>query len=179
MRRGRIRRHGALPDIVMMAMQTPGKASPSLVMLMPLDPLCERSVERLLKGVSANAATSITVAGPLAGAAMSALWRRGIERVEAARRITSPSADQLSQILLIIGCGSVDHITETLGNVLPILAQGGLLGIDANRIGAVSERARLCQMLAHRGLCYRAGMELHAEIIARKPDLTETFALAS
>ncbi len=163
----------------MMAMHTSVKANPTLVTLVPLDPLCERSVDRLLNAVNVTELTSVTVAGPLAGAAMSSLWRRGVERVEAARRITSPSADQLSQILLIIGCASVDHISETLGAVLPILAPGGVLGIDANRIGAVSERSRLCQILAHRGLRYRAGIELHAEIIARKPDLTEVFALAS
>jgi hypothetical protein len=162
-----------------MAMHTSVKANPSLVPLPQLDPLCERSIDRLLKAVGPIQSMSVTVAGPLAGAAMSSLWRRGVQRVEAARRITSPSADQLSEVLLLIGCTSVDHISESLGYVLPILAPGGVLGIDAHRIAAVSERSRLCQMLAHRGLRYRAGMELHADIIARKPDLTEVFALAS
>ncbi len=168
-----------MPDNVVKAMSISHKDYPSLVSSMPLDPLCERSVDRLLKAVDAAGATCITVAGPLAGAAMSSLWRRGVERVEAARRITSPNADQLSQILLIIGCASVDQIAETLSNVLPILAPGGALGIDANRIGAVSERSRLCRLLAHRGLRYAPGIELHAEIVAHKPDLSEAFALAS
>jgi hypothetical protein len=164
---------------MVIAMHAPSKSAPSLVMPLPIDPICERSIDRFLKAVGASSTSCITVAGPLAGAAMSALWRHGIERVEAARRITSPSADQLSQILLIVGCGDIDRIAETLSNVLPILAPGGVLGVDASQLHAVSERIRLCRMLAHRGLRYRDGVELHAEIIARKPEFAELFAIAS
>ena len=163
----------------MIAMPASAKANLSLVPSPPLDPTCERSVDRLLKAVGATSTTCITVAGPLAGAAMSALWRHGIERVEAARRITSPSADQLSQILLIVGCADLDRIAETLTNVLPILAPGGALGIDATCLHSVIERVRLCRMLAHRGLRYRDGVELHAEIVAHKPERVEQLAFAS
>jgi hypothetical protein len=154
-------------------------AKPTLVAPLPVDPLCERSVDRLLTAAGATSSTSITVAGPLAGAAMSVLWRRNIERVEAARCITSPNADQLSQVLLIVGCESVDRIAEIVSKVLPILAPGGTIGIDANRIGSVSERVRLCGILAHRGLRYRASVELRPEIIAHKPHVADVFDLAS
>ncbi len=167
------------PTTAMIAMNAPLKSIPSLVTALPLDPICERSIDRLLKAVGATPTTGITVAGPLAGAAMSVLWRRGIERVEAARRITSPCADQLSQILLVIGCSDIDRIAETLTNVLPILAPGGVLGVDASRLSCVSERVRLCRMLAHRGLRYRDGVELHGEIVAYKAELTALFAIAS
>ena len=150
-------------------MQSSANAMFSLVPFIPLDPVFERTVDRLLHCVSATTASSIAVAGPLAGPAMSALCRKGVERVEAARRITSPSADQFSQVLLLLGCVSVDQVVETLENMLPILAPGGMLGVDASRIAAVKERFRLCQMLSHRGLRYRPGMELRAEIIACKP----------
>jgi hypothetical protein len=167
------------PITVMIAMNASLKSTPSLVAALPLDPICERSVDRLLKAAGATPATCITVAGPSAGAAMSALWRRGVERVEAARRITSPSADQLSQVLLIVGCAEFDKIAETLTNVLPILAPGGVLGVDASLLPSVSERVRLCRLLAHRGLRYRDGIELYAEIVAYKPDLETLFAMAS
>ena len=163
----------------MMIAMYASKTSLSIVQSLPLDPICERRVDRLLKAVGATPTTCITVAGPLAGAAMSALWRRGVERVEAARRITSPSADQLSQILLIVGCADMDRIAETLANVLPILAPGGALGVDASCLHSVNERVQLCRMLAHRGLRYRDGVELQAEIVARKPELVEQLAFAS
>ena len=155
------------------------KTAPTMVALMPVDALCERSVRRLLKGVNAGPETSITVAGPLAGEAMSALWRRGILRVEAARRIISPAADQRSQTLLIMGCASAAQVVATVDNVLAVLVPGGFLGIDASRIAAPADRIRLRQMLAHRGLRSRAGTEIHGEIILRRPDLEEAFALAS
>jgi len=54
----------------------------------------ELCVDRLLKAAQAHSFTALAGAGPAAGAAMSALWRRGFERVEAARRVTCPCADQ-------------------------------------------------------------------------------------
>jgi hypothetical protein len=164
--------------VVIVMLSTLSKA-PSLVGTSPADRGCERSVDRLLRAVGATPSTSIAVAGPLAGAAMSALWRHGIERVEAARRITSPSADQLSDVLLILGCDTADQAAEILTAVLPILSIGGYLAIDASRMSGFAERGRLCQILAHRGFRYREGVQAETEIVAYKPDVAELFAIAS
>ena len=161
------------------SMNTPSKTSLPLPFPTLRNPLGERRLDRLFKASGVIPTTSVAVAGPLAGVAMSALWRRGVERVEAARRVTSTHADETSQVLLIVGCASVSHIRETLDLVMPILASGGRLGVDASQIASVSERFNLCQLLAHRGLRYAVGMERRAEIIARKPNLMETFAIAS
>jgi hypothetical protein len=46
----------------------------------------------------------VAVAGPGAGEAMCQLWRRGYQRVEAARRATCGAADERSDVLLVMDC---------------------------------------------------------------------------
>ena len=108
---------------------------------------------------------------------MCALWRRGFDRVEAARRVTCACADQLSDVLLVLGCESADKAVEVVSAVLPILRHGGVLAVDAGRFRR-EERARLCRMLGHRGLRYSENAHLRAEIVAHRPEAIE-FSLAS
>ncbi len=142
-----------------------------------LDLPTECAIDRLLKAANAHSFTTVSVAGPMAGAAMSALWRRGFEQVEAARAVTCPCADQRSDLLIILGCAGADQASVVVTAVLPMLAPGGTLAIDACLAGP-DERLRLCRMLAHRGLRYREGVHMETEIIAHKP-LPLEFSVAS
>jgi hypothetical protein len=135
-----------------------------------LDVATEFAIDRLLKAVRAHSFTAVAVAGPLAGAAMSALWRRGFERVEAARAVTCPCADQRSDLLLILGCDGADQTSAVVSAVLPMLAAGGTLAIDASRFADSQERLRLCRMLAHRGLRYSEGAHVETAVIAHRPE---------
>ena len=143
-----------------------------------LDLATDCAIDRLLKASHAHSFTAVAVAGPMAGAAMSALWRRGFERVEAARAVTCPCADQRSELLMILGCAGADQASAVVTAVLPMLAAGGTLAIDAGRFIDAQERLRLCQMLAHRGLRYREGAHVETAIIAHKPEPLE-FSIAS
>lgn len=149
------------------------------IALADLELSVELSIDRLLKASGAHSFMSVAVAGPMAGACMSALWRRGFERVEAARRVTSPSADQLSDLLMIVGCVDAAQASAVVTAVLPILRDGGTLVTDASRFAHSSERLKFCRMLAHRGLRYREGAHVETEILARKPELQEIFSVAS
>jgi hypothetical protein len=160
-------------------MSASSTASAHIIALVPLDTGVELSIDRLLKASHAQPSTAVAVAGPLAGGAMSALWRRGFDRVEAARRVTCPCADQLSDLLLIVGCESADQASAVVSAVLPILGPGGTLAIDAGRMTGSGERLRLCGMLAHRGLRYRDGAHVETEIVAHKPEPMDAFAVAS
>jgi hypothetical protein len=156
-------------------------ASPSSVPFIALADLelsVALSVDRLLKASGAQSSMSVAVAGPMAGACMSVLWRRGFERVEAARRVTSSCADQQSDLLLVVGCIDADQASAVVSAVLPILRQGGVLATDAGRFANSGERLRFCRMLAHRGLRYREGAHVETDILARKPELEALFSVA-
>jgi hypothetical protein len=163
------------------AMPSPSISSASVTALetghAASDLLTEQSIDRLLKAAQARSTDAVAVAGPAAGAAMCALWRRGFERVEAARRVTCACADQLSDILLVLGCETTDKTVEVVSAVLPILRHGGVLAVDASRFRR-EERARLCRMLGHRGLRYSETAHLKTEIVAYRPETIE-FSLAS
>ena len=149
------------------------------IALADLELSVELSVDRLLKAADAQPFMSVAVAGPMAGPSMSVLWRRGFERVEAARRITSASADQLSDILLIVGCIDAEHASAVVTAVLPILREGGTLVTDAGRFTNSSERLRFCRMLAHRGLRHAETAHAETEITASKPYPQDLFSIAS
>jgi hypothetical protein len=146
--------------------------------LSPIDTRLDLCIERLLKACRTPSSSAVAVAGPSAGSAMSVLWRRGFERVEAARRVTCPCADQLSDLLLILGCGDAAKAGEVISAVLPILREGGVLAVDASLMAGSEERLKLCRALAHRGLRYREGAHQETEILAYKPE-AHALALAS
>ena len=142
-----------------------------------IDAPLESAVERLLKASRARRGDALAVAGPGAGAAMSALWRRGFARVEAARRVTCACADQLSDVLMVLGAVDADQAGAIVSAVLPILKPEGVLAIDAGGLG-VGDRERLCRMLAHRGLRHGAKAAEMTEIVAYRPSV-EALSLAS
>jgi hypothetical protein len=68
-----------------------------------------RTLERMLDIAQATPLCFVAVTGPDAGEAMSVLWRKGHDRVEAARRATCRAADEQSDVLLVVGLNAVDH----------------------------------------------------------------------
>lgn len=133
----------------------------------PLD--CQ--LDRMLGLAQASPASVIAVAGPDAGEAMSGLWRRGYPRVEAARRATCPSADELCDLLLVAGCACARDAAHIARQTRAMLRTEGLAVIDAGRMSDPDERLRLCGLLAEAGFALQDGAHLAAEIAVRKlPD---------
>jgi len=131
----------------------------------------DTQLDRMLDLAQATPSSVIAVAGPDAAEAMSGLWRRGYERVEAARRATCPAADELCDLLLVAGCeratGAADLTRATRG----MLRTGGMAIIDAGRMSDPDERLRLCGLLAEAGFTVEPDAHLAAEIAARRlPD---------
>jgi len=85
----------------------------------------------------------------------------------------------VSDLLLVVGCDGADNASAVVTAVLPMLGGGGLLAVDASRFSGAAERLKLCRMLAHRGLRYHEGAHIETEMVARKPEPLEGFAIAS
>ena len=100
---------------------------------------------------------------------MCALWHRGYERVEAARRVTCHCADTDCNLLLVVGIETSDQALKIIEAVSAILIPGGRLVIDANGLRSVAERLRLCNLMAHRGFRYHPKAHLEASLMAMKP----------
>jgi len=85
----------------------------------------------------------------------------------------------VSDLLLVVGCDGADQASALVTAVLAVLGGGGFLTVDASRFSGAAERLKLCRMPAHRGLRYREGAHIETEIVARKPEPLEGFAVAS
>jgi hypothetical protein len=134
-----------------------------------LNPLKARRLDQMLSLADARPEEGVCVAGPDAGDAMCALWRRGYDRVEAARRCTCGCADQKRELLLVMGGASAEHVAGLVSALSPILAKGGRLVIAAHDLADETERQTLCDRLAEQGFLYRPGAARESIILAFKP----------
>ena len=128
-----------------------------------------RTLGRMLALAEATPLCFVAVTGPDAGEAMSVLWRRGYNRVEAARRSTCRAADEQSDVLLIVGCSTVPDARAAAASTLTMLRPGGALVIDAGAFLDQEPRKTLCEDLRALGLEVEAQAHLSAELLATRP----------
>lgn len=128
-------------------------------------------LERMLDLAGARPLDAVAVAGPQAADAMVELWRRGFERVEAARRATCSSADERCDLLLVMGCPDSQGADALIGAVLGMLAPGGRIVVDAGLMLGADARVDLCRRLRARGLYVSDDASLSAELLAERPAL--------
>jgi len=126
-------------------------------------------LDRMLDLAQATPLCFVAVTGPDAGDAMSQLWRRGYQRVEAARRATCRAADEQSDVLLIVGCQTLDDARAVCASTMTMLRPGGALVIDAGAFLDEAPRRRLCQDLGDLGLEIQPQAHLASEIMATRP----------
>ncbi|WP_269714175.1 hypothetical protein [Caulobacter sp. NIBR2454] len=126
-------------------------------------------LDRMLALAQTTPLDAVAVAGPQAAEAMVDLWRRGFERVEAARRATCSSADQRCDLLLVMGCPDSASADALTGAVLGMLARGGRIVIDAGLMLDRGERTDLCDRLRKRGLILTDSAALLPEVVASRP----------
>ena len=127
------------------------------------------TLDRMLDLAEATPLSFVAVTGPDAGEAMGQLWRRGYRRVEAARRATCRAADEQSDILLIVGCKSLDDARAAAAATLTMLRPGGMVVIDATAALDAAPRQALCDDLRRLGLDVQPQAHLSAEILATRP----------
>jgi hypothetical protein len=132
----------------------------------PEDPHLVRRLDRLIARAGVGPADAVALAGPRAGEAMGHFCRLGFARVEAARRLTCPAADQTSDLLLVIGCRDPGAAIETLGALLPIVREGGRVGVDGAGLASVRDRRRILAFLESCGLRPEPGEDLLHQILA-------------
>lgn len=125
-------------------------------------------LDRMLGLARATPLSVIAVAGPEAAEAMSGLWRRGYQRVEAARRATCPAADELCDVMLVAGYERAGPAAACVCGTRAMLRSKGSVVIDAGRMSDPDERLRLCGLLAEEGFSLQPGAHLAAEILARR-----------
>jgi hypothetical protein len=128
-----------------------------------------RTLERMLTLAQATPLCFVAVTGPEAGEAMSVLWRKGYDRVEAARRATCRAADEQSDVLLIVGSATVPDARAAAASTLTMLRPGGVLVIDAGAFLDQEPRRMLCDALRALGLEVEAQAHLSAELLATRP----------
>lgn len=126
-------------------------------------------LDRMLDLAQATPLCFVAVAGPDAGEAMSQLWRRGYQRVEAARRATCRAADEQSDILLILGCDTLSDARAVIASTMTMLRPGGVLVIDAGAFLDDGPRRALCDGLQDLGLETQPQAHLSPEILATRP----------
>ena len=127
------------------------------------------TIGRMLALAQATPLCFVAVTGPEAGEAMSVLWRKGYDRVEAARRATCRAADEQSDLLLVIGCATVADARAAAASTLTMLRPGGVLVIDAGAFLDQEPRKALCEDLRALGLDVEAQAHLSAELLATRP----------
>ena len=125
-------------------------------------------LDRMLDLAQATPLCFVAVAGPDAGEAMSQLWRRGYQRVEAARRATCRAADEQSDVLLILGCETLADARAIAASTMSMLRPGGTLIIDAGAFLDEAPRRMLCDSLRDLGLETQPQAYLSAEILATR-----------
>jgi hypothetical protein len=111
----------------------------------------------------------VAVTGPDAGEAMSVLWRRGYDRVEAARRATCRAADEQSDVLLVVGCPTPADAHAAAASTMAMLRPGGAMVIDASAVLDQAARLALCEDLRALGLEVEPQAHLSAELLATRP----------
>ena len=111
-----------------------------------------RTLERMLALAQATPLCRVAVTGPDAGEAMSVLWRKGYDRVEAARRATCRAADEQSDVLLVVGCSTAPDARAAAASTLTMLRPGGAMVIDAGAFLDLAPRQALCDALRALGL---------------------------
>jgi hypothetical protein len=109
------------------------------------------------------------VAGPGACVAMCQLWRRGYQRVEAARRATCGAADERSDVLLVLDCPTLPDTRAIIAATYTMLRPGGTLVVDASALLDEAPRSALADSLRELGLDVQPQAHLGAEILATRP----------
>src|SRR3989338_3518491 len=87
-------------------------------------------LDRMLELAQATPLCFVAVAGPGGGDAMCQLWRRGYQRVEAARRATCGAADERSDVLLVMDCATAHDARAVIAATYTMLRPRGALGVE-------------------------------------------------
>jgi hypothetical protein len=93
----------------------------------------EQIVRRSVTLAHADRADLVSVAGPDSLAAMVSLCRDGFDHVECARQATCSSADEASEVLLIVGRMSRVELADVLRRTCRLLRDGGVLVVQLER----------------------------------------------
>lgn len=127
------------------------------------------ALDRMLDLAQATPLCFVAVAGPGAGEAMCQLWRRGYQRVEAARRATCGAADERSDVLLVLDCQTLPDARAIIAATYTMLRPGGTLVVDASALLDETPRRALADSLRELGLDVQPQAHLGAEILATRP----------
>lgn len=127
------------------------------------------ALDRMLELAQATPLCFVAVAGPGAGEAMCQLWRRGYQRVEAARRATCGAADERSDVLLVLDCPTLHDARAITAATYAMLRPGGTLVVDASALLDEVTRRQLADSLRELGLEVQPQGHLGAEILATRP----------
>lgn len=127
------------------------------------------ALDRMLELAQATPLCFVAVAGPGAGEAMSQLWRRGYQRVEAARRATCGAADERSDVLLVLGSPTLPDARAVAAATYTMLRPGGTLIVDAGALLDEAPRRALADSLRELGLEVQPQAHLGAELLATRP----------
>ena len=146
----------------------PFRQAAQLLLGVPTDGI-HRTLGRMLALAEATPLCFVAVAGPDAGEAMSVLWRKGYDRVEAARRAVRGAGGEQSDVLLVIGCPTVSEARAAAASTLTMLRPGGALVIDAGAFLDQEPRKALCEDLRALGLEVEPQAHLSAELLATRP----------
>lgn len=146
---------------------TPIRQAAQFMLGVPADGL-NQVLERMLDLAQVTPISFVAVAGPRAGDAMSHLWRRGYQRVEAARRATCGAADERSDVLIVLGCQTVPDMRAVVAATFTMLRPGGALVVDAGALLDEPARRALLESLLELGLDVQPQAHLGAEILATR-----------
>lgn len=127
------------------------------------------ALDRMLELAQATPLAFVAVAGPGAGEAMCQLWRRGYQRVEAARRATCGAADERSDVLLVLDCQTLHDARAVVAATYAMLRPGGTLVVDTGALLDEQPRRALADSLRELGLDVQPQAHLGAEILATRP----------
>jgi hypothetical protein len=95
----------------------------------------EQIVQKSVILARADRAQHISVAGPDSLEAMVALCRAGFDHVECARQATCACADEVSDVLLILGRQSPQDLAALISRTCRLLRDGGVLVVQVERPG--------------------------------------------
>ena len=93
----------------------------------------EQIVQKSVILAKADKGQHISVAGPDSLDAMIALCRAGFDHVECARQATCACADEVSDVLLILGRQSPQALAAVLARTCRLLRDGGVLVVQLER----------------------------------------------
>jgi hypothetical protein len=128
-----------------------------------------QTLRRMLALAQATPLCFVAVTGPDAGEAMSVLWRKGYDRVEAARKATCRAADEQSDVLLIVGCQAVAEVHAAAASTMAMLRPGGTMVIDSGAFLDQEPRRALCEDLRALGLEVEPQAWMASELLATRP----------